>query len=836
MALRLATLTAAAVSAGMMALSIWFLVTALTEYRTDDFLTGTETKDFTEMGTCVGTVTKEQLERSFYNKDDASCDSGHKDQVARSLMVSVHGIYHVWNKVYVGGGLTGASADADPSGVAAGWAGWDSDSKYTFGMVARWVLSAVAGGASNGCSLCEIARGGVALTTPNRKIDQIYPAINYTDAYEALLEVAEYGAVPASCDQIYGYTSLTTMNGKVLEEAGANNVRAKRFMQALVEESDDDVDKWPLGKLTIACNNEDNPVKGSYIDAQVIGPDMAIGEQQKLYLYAHCLAQFRYASVGTPVPDAGAFGIPTPGIKAGPMDGYFYDEVDGLSDLIDPWTGENYTARVRIYQGQRFGFAVWAYVPMILASTYLCADAIVFFVAEALYPIVIAENSEYTSDDLTLVRNSLVQLATRSASRRRRFAIGMFALIASLVSWFLFSVMPWGLYENRMPRPICDDNADHIGTNPEHVSEFITAFFKDTKGGWKKDWDAVFFEILTVGSQLIVFLLLPITTLGFCRPCNRGIKTGTRDYKIKTGVRKVVGRVRVSAAYRRTMSSFFGLLVLGGIVMIAGQAVSGARFGMAWASGVIGQERNDDGTVVFNEVKLAELVYNQTVATIVVTIAIGFVVGAVLQRHLIAGLGCFGSAFFFAWVILIVIFILPLLIYASVRSIFNEDEANEDCSAFPDGYDFSKGACEARFWTFLIGGGLVFLVLGLMTCLGALQALPKLLRVRTAAVVSSEDVGPRVPNHSDVQDNSVSDATQEGDSFAPAPGTVALDGKHALGGYRSGDESFYNFKTKISTGSNSTDALLYAPRIKWDLASATGRTGARYSRVAPGDN
>lgn len=251
---------------------------------------------------------------------------------------------------------------------------------------------------------------------------------------------------------------------------------------------------------------------------------------------------------------------------------------------------------------------------------------------------------------------------------------------------------------------------------------------------------------------------------------------------------------------------------------------------MAWASGVIGQERDANGAVVFNEVKLAEQVYNQSVATIVITIAIGFVVGAVLQRHLIEGLGCFGTAFFFAWVILIVVFILPLLIYASLRSIFNQDEANEDCTAFPDGYDFSKGACEARFWTFIVGGGVVVTILGLMTCLGALQAFPKLLRVRTAAVVSSEDVASIPGMHSGVTEGV--DKTTD----APAPGTSALDGKHALGGYRSHDEGFFNYKTRVVTGSESTDALLYAPRIKWDLSSATGRTGGRYTRVTRSDN
>ena len=54
---------------------------------------------------------------------------------------------------------------------------------------------------------------------------------------------------------------------------------------------------------------------------------------------------------------------------------------------------------------------------------------------------------------------------------------------------------------------------------------------------------------------------------------------------------------------------------------------------------------------------------------------------------------------------------------------------------------------------------------------------------------------------------------------------MPLLGDHGVGGYRSNDEPFYNFKTKTA-GAAAPDRLLYAPRVQWDLSS-TGSTGAR---------
>mgnify|MGYP007021923765 CR=1 FL=1 len=44
----------------------------------------------------------------------------------------------------------------------------------------------------------------------------------------------------------------------------------------------------------------------------------ALSADQKKYMYAHCVAQFQFASVGTAAWE-GTYGIPLPGIEPGPF-------------------------------------------------------------------------------------------------------------------------------------------------------------------------------------------------------------------------------------------------------------------------------------------------------------------------------------------------------------------------------------------------------------------------------------------------------------------------------------------------------------------------------------
>lgn len=614
------------------------------------------------------------------------------------------------------------------------------------------------------------------------------PTLNYSIAYEALSQVSENVPAPVpNCDAIYAMSA-----------AGIDAA----FMALL---DDPDQTNWPISEIPIVDNDEaDTGDWPGTVDVAADTPGIVdLDAARKAKLYTYCVKQFRFASSGIPM-NAGTFGVPLVGEEPGP-NSFFYPNADGYNKTTP------YSTKTRLFLGQRFGYSMWAYVPMILASCYLCADAVVFFLAEATLPDVMLDTNAMSASALNAIKDSLVISATGSASRKKRFAIGFTAVAVSLLFWILFIVVPWGFVETKMPRPICETG------DPDHVS---TIFFLGSKGGWKADWDAGFYELCVVVSQVVVLLFLPFTSTSFFNKCNRAFNS--------TGGRTAVGAkfdvaqfVRVTQKYRRLMRIFLPSFLLGGVVMILGQAISGARFGMAWAEGVVGITMHTDDTTgvsskAFNEVLLSEQVYDQSIATIAMTIAIGLVIGAALQRHLIMGAGCFSAVLFFAWLGLVIVFFLPLLIYASVRSIFNLSKANEDCASFPDsGYDFEKGACEARFYTFLIGGGLIVIVVGLMTLFGLFEALPNITAVRNKALAR------------------IRQGRGTHEVFNPTLGTVApyrpvsvedhapLLAHNQSAGYRSPDEGFFNFKSTLSTeGTNHTDNLLYAPRVSFSLPVA----------------
>jgi hypothetical protein len=331
-----------------------------------------------------------------------------------------------------------------------------------------------------------------------------------------------------------------------------------------------------------------------------------------------------------------------------------------------------------------------------------------------------------------------------------------------------------------------------VGGSPDHGVPQI--FWKGTKGGWRTDYDATWYDLMALFLQLFVLFLLPLTTTAMCRNLNNSVKEASNGRTTETGVRQAAQRVQNDAAYKFTQRVLVLPLIIGILIIIVGQSISGARFGMAWAEGVVAQEWNaDQDGWLFDEVAISEHVYDQTIATLAATTACGLVFAVAMQRHLINGVGCFSAGLFFGWCALVVVFGLPLVFYAMSRSIFTESKANEDCAVFPrTSHEFENDLCVSRFWTFLVGGALFVGTVLVMTVLGLLEAFPAIFANRRTASVP-------IPS---TQESALMRKT------GPASRVEAA--------FQSAKEPFFNpgLKPKTQTRSMSSNDFLYGGKLK----------------------
>ena len=780
---RLITIFSSAVSAILCAVALAFLVTSITHYRAEDFFTATKTEDFTQLGTCVETVTDSQLTSLKYEKEDIKCnekvDRGNRGNMRNTIAVSVHGLYYTH---YNPDGKVKAFVGSVPPIYEAA----DITTALTHTTAAA--ITATVGG-----SAAELA---TLVADQNFHNGRIPDGVSFHTAYRALHYVAEQ-VVPVDCDSIYGLTNVDIMRNEYGELEYIEGIRDGRL-----NDVGDIKDTWPLRDVVVDCNDYETPTPGTFpIDAAA-----PVTDQQKALLHAHCHAQFLYASVGT-LSGGGTFTVPLPGIEPGPS---FlpYPHPEGFNST------STYSMKARMFLGYRFGLSLFAYVPMALAVCFLLADAVAFFLAEITMPAVLEDLRKFSPTRLTFIRDSLVIAATTKASRRKRLAYGGMAFFLAVLFYLIFIAAPWGFVYTRLPRPICEEGA------PDHAAADL-GMWRGTHGGWKADWDATWYDLATLFTCLFVIILLPITTTGLGRNVNKQLGNGdqAQGRLYAKRIQDATQLVHTKRQYRTLMSTTIYILVLGVVVLLSGQAASGARFGMAWAEGVVGQEKDEFGVLIFDEKELSEAVYDQTVATLAVTVAVGLVFGGVIQRHLFGGVGCLSALAFFGWLVLVVVFALPLLVYASIRSIFHHDAANKDCSLFPrESHEFENDLCTSRYWTFLIGGGIFFVGVLIITALGLKEAIPAILKTRKRAAVPYNSGGrAKAPKK-------MSTYFREGPSKNVAAPLVEDDyfeeeemvhgqqeQKHALGGYTSSD-SFFNFKTKLSEGTD-TNRFLYAPRM-----------------------
>lgn len=739
---RAAVILFAAISAGLCGFAIWMQVRALTKWRREDLLDATRIQDWASFGTCVGTITADHYSASKLHEgckgsgtDDNPSESLQK--LRNALAVSVHGLYYAYAK----GGIKDHNM--------------------------RHVLSSV------------------LASTINPDMDSVGASINHSAASAAIVAISEVDVPSKSgCDAIYGLS-------KELLEANADGYG---FYHRLLEGNRGDDEEsprnsvpWPMSDISVDCdgNSQTDP------DGTQIDPD-ALNATSIMRLYAHCNAQFQFASSGID-PWKGTFGIPLVGLEPGPGNAWY--PFGGIENF-NRTRFVDYDTKTRVYLGMRFGYSVWAYVPMLLCSCYLAADALMLFFAEITLPDVKKDMQDNSKGALQTARNSLILLATSKNSRKLRLRFASFALFFSVVFWLLFSAVPWGFVYRTMPRPVCEPG------DPDHFEPLDTNFgFQGSRGGWKADWDATFYELAILTIQVFVVFFEGVVTNPVCKSCNDSGVLFPNDgdgKKVEQANEERDQFVTSSKQFNRFSKTFLYPIVGAAITMIVGQAVSGALFGAIWAESIVGTRMTTDDTTgvqtpLFNPVTLSEQVYDQTVATLVITLVAGLVVGVAVQRHLFNGIGCTSATIFFAWVGLVVSPVFLLIIYAGIRPIMNQDDANKDCQVLGDaGEDVANFACYARWLSLLVGGGVLVSVLLAMTYYGLIDAWASITALPNKAKVGLKKAAKW---HEAFRNDSTVRSRETA-------------GERLLGN-GSDSEKFFKFETAVA----SSDTLLYAPRI-----------------------
>ena len=455
------------------------------------------------------------------------------------------------------------------------------------------------------------------------------------------------------------------------------------------------------------------PAAGTIID------HTALTQVQKNRLYTHCKTQFRFAGSGTYL-DNGTFGVPLAGVPAGPAGGLtdvglFPFQAEGFNSSLT-----DYDTRARMLLGLRFGWSLWALVPLTLTAAFLLGDSVIFWLAEATAPTTIIEKLAAAPNMRAESISSYVNLATSAGMRGRRLFVALILYIASFILWITQVIVPWGLNEQSLGRPICEAG-DH-GQSDDHPNmAFIHSY-----GGWKPNWEPVWWEIYVVILEGISVLILPIATAGFFNSCKRCF-VGTQISRVKLQA-NTTGWVPI-----RTDSFFyqyflFPILAIGTLVILSGQVYTAMVMGMAWADGVVNvAERNQ-----FIPKQIYEHLFDNLVAVAAIVVGTGFIMGTTGSRWLLNRQSRSSFLIFLVWILLTGAGFLIVLIVATIRTgdLFDEDEQSKDCAEiFSEAVELKgvrnlgdrRFACTWRWISLIIGFGMIIAAFAYMALYGCLR-------------------------------------------------------------------------------------------------------------------
>ena len=586
------------------------------------------------------------------------------------------------------------------------------------------------------------------------------PGINMSIAYTVLSQLKD---TPATCDKIYP-----------AQADGDFNVATVKKPDVLCD----------MAKTAVAGSS---PVEYEYVtpatdpEGRVAWADITDAANLQ-FLYRHCVRQFSYGRTGT---DHGSFYVPilhsdtpSPGPVWAP-----YGPIEGWN-LTAASLDATWPASARVHNGLRFGWAMFAYVPMTVTIAFLFVDCVVFLLAEIARPGLFI--AQVTSGETTVrgkIADAIIMVVTISSRRNNRLILGGVGVFVSILLYAVYIAIPWS-FGSRLHRPICD-----VGAGPDTLGFLFYNAAKSSYGGWRPDVDATVMEIAALGVMLLVLFILPCTRAvrEDSGPANRN---GLPNQKLDdadgtTGVQ----------SQSLWMKWWIPIAIIGGLVVLVGQAFVAAYFGYTWTVAVAGLKS-------FNPVTVGTTIFTTCWHTMVVAVVVGAYVAALNGRWMIPGNTCEAFVVFLIWCFITVCIFIPVFTIF-LADAFDYDKQREECDELfvpATDYPVVSEACTIRQWTFIVGFGIIALVSAGVLINGLIWGLPATFKQKTRGV-------GRVPNV-------VRTLTRGNRLTEPS--------RAHLGGFRSADENFYNFATALSAEQEQSQRLLSPSPVAEQACAAPG--------------
>ena len=663
-----------------MSFSLWFLIAAFTEYRAPDFKYASFSTDLSTVTTCMESINQKTLEKNGWHKlaEDDGCDEGKRDALAAALRVSVHPLVHAWqshkgrnDNVSLALGFVLPSIVMPPEQWAPTRneknggathirfqdksAGWDESIPQIHAERIYAALETLAGTAA------VPSENGCRLTYPTGAYDEEY-AIRVRAAYNSsgdtqvpVHDIATTCAGSNPPDEQWKTTSggvdtRVIWGGLAGDYAAVDATASSGF-------------SCPGGRST-----------GGFRSAAAEG-DLCFSDAERDLLYTHCVLQFRFGSSG----EESATGMPDVNVDPQPMLDVS-DWVDGAEDAKT-----DYTTRVRLLLGTKFGNAVAFYTVMLALCAFLLADAFVTLLVEVTYPERLQAIIGQTSSLDDTVFDILRLRATMTLTRGQRFVL---AIVAAIIASFSFAAFRNDFTPNTK-RPHCaapdaataDDDASQIGWHSVN------------SGGWQTDAMPAYYEELALIFAWAVVVLLPLAELFghyldklLLEPllgCINSVSSNGFDTENKQALDENQDVSRVSQARPvggtvRLIAAISVLAVVGTLALIIVEANVAGAMGVSWAEGLIGLTAKH--VEYYDSHLLFGLLYRQALLTGAVAITAGWVSGSAVAGFGLQGVGGVTLVTIFLWLLVTAFGFLPLLLYRDiVGEPFDQDDSFADC-------------------------------------------------------------------------------------------------------------------------------------------------------------